>query len=327
MNRTATPTLPTPEDVLAAEQRIRGEIMETPLWRSPALSELLGCEAWIKAEFTSPIASFKLRGALNHLLAEPAAEGAVTSSTGNHGQGVAYAAKLLGRRADIFLPEGCIPAKIRALERLGARLHIGGHDIDEAKERAQAFAAANGLTFVDDGESPHVIAGAGTIGLEIGRRLPQADLVLAPMGSGSLASGTALGLRAAGAATRVVAVQSEGSPAMALSFHAADPVERPCATVADCLVQRIPPVLGLTALKATVADAMLVSETEILRAWHTALALAGLLIEPGSAASLAAAWKRRAELAGRCIVLLFTGANVDLARLDQARSLPLLDPL
>jgi threonine dehydratase len=252
------------------------------------------------------------------------AEGAVTSSTGNHGQGVAFAARLLGRTADIFLPDGCVAAKLKALDRLGARLHLGGRDIDEAKERGIAFARERGLPFIDDGESPHVIAGAGTVGLEIGRRLPAADLVLAPMGSGSLAAGTALGLKATRAAARVVAVQPAGAPAMVESFHARQPIERPCATVADCLVQRVPPKLSLAAILALVEDALLVTETEILRAMRTVLAEANLLVEPGSAASLAAAWQRRADLGGRTVVLLLTGNNLDLAVLDRARTLPVL---
>jgi threonine dehydratase len=169
-----------------------------------------------------------------------------------------------------------------------------------------------------------VIAGAGTVGLEIGRRLPAADLVLAPMGSGSLAAGTALGLKAAGAAARVVAVQPAGSPAMVESFHARQPIERDCGTVADCLVQRVPPKLSLAAILALVEDAMLVTETEILRAMHTVLAEANLLVEPGSAASLAAAWQRRADLGGRTVVLLLTGNNLDVAVLDRARTLPVL---
>ena len=132
--------IPTPDDVIAAEGRIRPHIAPTPIWPSPALSGLLGADVWIKGEFASVLASFKLRGALNHLLADPIGNSACTSSTGNHGQAVAYAARLLGRGADIFLPEGCPQTKRAAIENLGARLHVGGADLDDAKLVAKAFA-------------------------------------------------------------------------------------------------------------------------------------------------------------------------------------------
>ncbi len=169
----ASAAIPRPEDVLEAERRIRPYLPATPLWPSPALAELLGADVRIKGEFASVLSSFKLRGALNHLLADPAAKNACTSSTGNHGQAVAYAARLLGRAAEIFLPRGCPETKQAAIARFGGRLHVGGADLDEAKVAAKAFATAHGLAFIDDGESPHVIAGAGTLGLEIGRVFPR----------------------------------------------------------------------------------------------------------------------------------------------------------
>ena len=235
------PTLPTPADVTAAEQRIRSYIPVTPLFPSPSLSRLLGADVWIKAETMSALSAFKLRGAMNHMLAEPAAKGAVTASTGNHGQGVAYAARLLGRSADIFLPVGSPETKRNAIAGFGATLHVGGRDLDEAKEKGHVFAKAHGLPFVDDGESAHVIAGAGTIGLEIAEALPQADIVFAATGSASLASGTALGLKAAGSNARVVAVSSAQTPCMIRSFHAKRAMEHEVTTICDCLNQRIRP--------------------------------------------------------------------------------------
>ena len=310
--------LPTPADVIAAESRIRAHVPESPLFPSPGLSALLGADVWIKADCVSVLSAFKLRGALNHLLAEPPAEAAVTSSTGNHGQGVAYAARLLGRRADIFLPETSPMNKREAIKRFGATLHIQGQDLDDAKDAARAFAEARGLPFVDDGESAHVIAGAGTIGLEIGRRLPGADVVFAPVGAACLASGTALGLRAAGAATRVIGVQSAQTPCMIRSFHAKRAIEHPVTTICDCLNQRIPPRLSLAAMIANVHDAMEVDDADCLAAMHTAMATAHMLIEVGTAAALAGAFARRDELRGRTVVLLFSGANADTAMIRRA---------
>jgi len=306
------------DDVLAAAERLRPHIEETPLWWSPSLSELIGAQVWIKAEALGPLSAFKLRGALNHLLAQPGSTGACTASTGNHGQAVAYGAQLLGRTSDIFLPHGSPENKMAAIRRLGGTLHVGGHDLDDAKAKARLYAQQNGLAFVDDGESPHVISGAGTIGLEIGRRLPGAAFVFAPTGSACLASGTALGLKAAGASTKVIAVQSAQTPCMVRSFHARRPIEHPVTTICDCLNQRIPPELSLACMIEHVADAVEVDDVQCLSAMHTLLTLAHFLVEPGAAAGLAGAWARRQTLSGLTIVLVLSGANADEAMIRRA---------
>ena len=319
-----SPAGPVAADVLAAEKRIRADVPETPLWWSPALSELLEAEVWIKGEIASTLSAFKLRGALNHLLADPAEAGACTASTGNHGQAVAYAAKLLGRRADIFLPEGCPETKKAAIVRLGGTLHIGGNDLDDAKVIARIYADKHRLSFVDDGESPHVIAGAGTIGLEIGRSLPRADYLFAPTGSGCLASGAALGLKAVGSSAKVIAVQSSQTPCMVRSFHARRPIEHPVSTICDCLNQRIPPKLSLACMIEHVADAAEVDDLDCLSAMHTLLAEAHVLVEPGAAAALAGAWARRIGCRGKVLVLVLSGANVDTAMIGRALATPRL---
>jgi threonine dehydratase len=316
--------IPSPENVIEAEERIRPYIAPTPIWSSPALSELLRADVWIKGEFASVLSSFKLRGALNHLLADPVGKNACTSSTGNHGQAVAYAARLLGRNADIFLPDGCPETKRAAIASLGARLHIWGADLDDAKQAAKTFAATRDVSFVDDGESPHVIAGAGTLGLEIGRALPRTEYVFAPTGSACLASGTALGLRAADSPARVIAVQSAQTPCMVRSFHARKPIEHPVTTICDCLNQRIPPKLALAAMLAHVSDALEVDDQDCLSAMHTALAQAHVLVEPGTAAALAGAWARRTAIHGSTVVLIFSGANVDITMVRRALGSPQL---
>lgn len=314
--------LPELKDVLAAEARIRPHVAVSPLWHAPALSEVSGTEIWIKGEALSPLASFKLRGALNHLLAVPQASRAVTSSTGNHGQGVAYAARALGMKADVFLPEGSTETKRQAIARLGASLHVGGADLDEAKERARAFAKAEDAAFIDDGESPHVIAGAGTVGLEIARQLPDADVVFSPVGAGCLAAGTAMGLKAAGAKASVIGVSSAQTPCMVMSFHEKRSISHPVTTLCDCLNQRIPPELSLAALMAHVDDMIAVEDAECLSAMKLAMTAGHMLIEPGTAASLAGAFRRRKELQGKKVVLIFSGANVDPAMIARALASP-----
>jgi len=316
--------IPTPADILVAADQLAPYLgRPTPLYRSAALSELLDADVWLKVETTGPIASFKLRGALNALLmasGKPAS--AVTASTGNHGQAVAYAARLLGLGSDIFVPEGCVAEKLAAIRRFGGRLFIGGSDIDAAKENARHHAAETGGEFVDDGESGPLIAGAATSGLEIGQGLADIDAVLVPMGSGSLAAGTGLGVKIHQPQARVWAVQSEGAPAMVDSYHARRPVERDIHTVGDCIVCRVPAKLALAGLLQSVDDAFLVPEASLLPAVQTAAIAGRVLVEPGAAAGLAGAWHRRDQIKGRRIVILLTGANGSAALLQQAMAGP-----
>ena len=321
---------PTFEGVKQAVERLRPHMTPTPLYRSETLSRALDADVWLKLETATPIASFKLRGALNHLLvaqAQAPIKSAVTSSTGNHGQGVAYAARLLGAQADIFLPDGCPVVKQTMTRLFGATLHVGGSDIDDAKERARKFCTERGGSFVDDGESARLIEGAGTIGLEIGAALDDVDYVFAPMGSGSLVAGVAIGLKGAQPRTKVIAVTSAGAPAMVESFRAKRAVERPVNSLAESIVCRVPAATALTALLRHVDDALLVSDREILAALNTLLTWGHVLVEPGAAAGLAGAWARRKELRGKRVVLILSGANVDPEMIGRALFVPsLFDP-
>jgi threonine dehydratase len=282
--------------------------LPTPLVRALLLSRDLGCDLWVKNETVSPIASFKWRGALNDLLRDSNGRGVVTSSTGNHGQGVAWAARVAGVAAHVFLPLGANPTKRAKIQLLGATIHDGGHDLDAAKETAIAFARDEGLRFIDDGESEAVIEGAGTIGLEIARALERIDVVYVPMGSGSLASGVAMAIRERHPHVRIVAVQSSGSPAMVESFHAKRAIERPAHTIADGLVCRVPAQLALDALVQSVDDAVLIDDSNLLAAARAMALGAHVLVEPAGAAGLAAAM--RDDVRGRVVVVIATGANV-----------------
>lgn len=290
----------TPERIREAAARLAQFARPTPLVRSLLLSRELGCELWVKNETVSPIASFKWRGALNAIDGSSAV---VTSSTGNHGQGVAYAASLRGVPAHVFLPLGANATKRAKIELLGATIHDVGHDLDAAKDAAIDFAKREGLPMIDDGESEDVIAGAGTVGLEIDI---EPDLIFVPMGSGSLASGIAIARPEA----RVIAVQSKGAPAMVESFHARRSIERPIDTIADGLVSRVPAKLALDALIEHVDDALALSDDELLAAARTMILGAHVLVEPSGAAGLAGALRRREEVRGKRVVVIATGANV-----------------
>jgi threonine dehydratase len=318
---------PTFDGVLEARDRLSAHLQPTPLTYSTGLSDLLGAEVWLKVETISPIASFKARGALNHILLALGAgtcSGAVTSSTGNHGQGVAYAAKLVGVPADIFLPVGSVAIKKRMIRLFGGTVHEVGRDIDDAKEYARQFAAERNATFVDDGESVPMIEGAATLGLELAEGLAGIDRVYTPMGSGVLATGVGLSVHSRQPNAEVIAVQSHGSPAMVESFRARRPVERPIDTFADCIVCRVPALQALDGILRWVDDCRLVSDDDLLSAMHTMLVLGHILVEPGAASVLARAFLDREQIRGKRIVLVVSGANVDNGMIARALSKPAL---
>lgn len=310
--------LPTLEGIRNAAVLLAPHGAATPLVSPPLLRRRLGCDVRVKVETTSPIASFKWRGALTAVLRDGSARGVVTSSTGNHGQGVAWAAAVSQRAAHIFLPRGANPVKREKIALLGAAIHDVGDDLDEAKDLANEFARAEGFLFIDDGDSRDVIEGAGTVGLEIGAALSGIDVVIVPMGSGSLAAGVAIAIKASSPAARVVAVQAEGAQAMVVSFHQRKAVECPVNTIADGLICRVPAQLALDSIVEFVDDAITVTDEEIVRAMKT-MALEGhLLVEPAAGASLAAALKVGGELAGKRVVLIATGANVTAETMGRA---------
>jgi len=311
--------LPTPSGIRSAAQQLQAYGCETPLTKSSVLAKDLNAHVWIKNETVSPIRCFKHRGALTHLLRvgdHTRAATVVTSSTGNHGLGVAYAAKQLGSLAHIFLPRDASSVKRSAIEQLGATIHHFGKDIDEAKGEARMFAAEQGYGFVDDGESLDVIEGAGTAGLEIVRLLKNIDFVFVPMGSGSLVSGCACAVKSTSPNTKVIAVQSSGSRAMAESFRQRRTVSLSISTVADGLVCREPADLALRSLLAFVDDVEIVEDAQILSSVCDLAVNCGLLVEPSGAAALAGARNRRAEIADRRVVIMATGANISRETLE-----------
>jgi threonine dehydratase len=321
------PGLPTLAGIEAAHAllaRLAPRCSPTPMWRSHALSRSLGADIWIKAEMMSPIGSFKWRGAITSLARAKERlgadlRGAATSSTGNHGLGVAYAARLLGLPSLIVLPEGCNPVKRARLAELASEVREVPGDIDHAKAAARRAAKELGYAFVDDGEDSDLIEGAGTVGLEIARALPSVDTVIVPLGSGSLSSGCGAALKAVRSTVRVIAAGAERSPAMAESFRARRAVERPVErTWADGLVCREPAAAALAGLLAFVDEAHLVTEDALLRATRALATQAFLAAEPSAAAPLAVARQIRDTLRGQTVALVATGGNASQEALRAA---------
>ena len=326
-DRGAEVRLPNLEGVRAAAAAIASYHTPTPLLHSELLSRAFDAEVWLKNETVGPVASFKLRGALNALVlgaqADPSSGwAAVSSSTGNHGQGVAYAARLLGRGAEVFLPEGSSPVKARMIAAFGARLHVGGEDIDVAKGAARSFSERHGHRFIDDGDDVDVIEGAGTVALEVGETLGAVDALVVPLGAGTFVGGCGAAIKTLQPTARVIAVQAKGSPAMVESFHARRPIERPIDTIAGGLTTRIPCAHALAAMLEYVDDAWLVSDAELLSAMHTLAECAHVMVEPAGAAATAGAWARRDELRGKRVVLVLSGANVTADELRLALAAP-----
>jgi len=320
MSREDWPTL---RGIERAVETVRPYLAETPLVKSELLSAALAADVWLKNETVTPIASFKIRGALNAVTHAQSAGAAavVTSSTGNHGQGVAYAARALGMQAFIFLPNLANQVKAAMIEAFGGVLHEVGDTFEVCKVAAQRFADANDYVFIDDGEHRAVMEGAGTVAWEAAHALADVDVLLVPMGGGNLSAGCATAMRAMQPRAKVISVQAKGSPAMTESFHARTPIERPIDTIADGLVTGVPPKLALAVLCERLDDAWLTDDESLLSGVHTLAQAGHVLVEPAGAAALVGAWQHREQLAGKRLVLILTGANISAALLQQALSL------
>lgn len=312
---------PTLKGIETAAANLRAYLPETPLVRSEIFSRAFGADVWLKVETTSPIASFKLRGALNGLIQakkKSPIKGATTSSTGNHGQGVAYAARLLGLPSDIFLPAQANPVKAAMIEAFGATLHKVGKDIDEAKDASRAFAQKHGVYFVDDGDDLDVMEGAGTVGLEIARALDKVDAVYVPVGAANLLSGVASAVKAVHPKAKLVGVQAKNATTMHDSFHAKKKVERPCDTIADGLTQRVAPQLAFEVMLKMADDMIVASDADLMRGVGAMAECAHLLVEPAGSAALCGAWSQRGSLKGKTVALILSGGNLTNDMLQKA---------
>ncbi len=315
--------IPTFRDVLTAKQIIARYLPRTPLYRYPALDELLGAEVYVKHENHQPVGAFKVRGGINlmaQLSEEERARGVIAASTGNHGQSVAYAARLFGVRAIIGMPEGANPGKVAAIRGLGAEVLFHGRDFDEAREHVEGLAAEHGYRYVHSGDEPLLIAGVATQTLEIVEDQPDVEVIIVPVGGGSGAAGACLAAKAVNPAIAVIGVQSEAAPAAYRSWKEGRLVEDRMGTFAEGLSTRTAFALPQRILREHLDDFVLVDDGAIYRAIVLLLERTHNLAEGAGAAPLAAALKLRDELQGRKVALILSGGNLSLARLRQALS-------
>ncbi|MGE3962174.1 MAG: threonine/serine dehydratase [Dehalococcoidia bacterium] len=314
---------PTLADVRAAAARIRPYLsLPTPLVHSPALSERLEADVWLKYEFANPIGVFKLRGGLNLALTLPDGEragGMVTASTGNHGQSIAYAARAAGVPATIFVPVGANPDKISSMRRLGARVVESGANVDEALAAALALAADTGARYVHIATEPALVAGVATAALEVldaGGQLPDADLAIVPVGAGSGACGWITVRDGLGRPAEIWGVQSAQAPAVHDGWRAGAEVTRPNHTRAEGLATGHAFPFPQSILRGGLADFALVEDDAIDRAVLELIETQHVLVEPAGAAPLAAAHARAERVRGKRVVLVLSGANITRPQLE-----------
>lgn len=312
------PALPTGTEIDAAFDLLGCEAHPTPLVRSEQLSSRHGRAVYLKLESLSPIRSFKHRGA-TVAVGRVAAGGApiVTASTGNHGQGVAHAARRSGLHATVVVPQDASPGKVAAIEGLGARIVHHGAGLAESQRHASQLAAEIGGVYIEDGEDPALMAGAATIVREIMMQLPEVDGLVVPVGGGNLAAGSLLGAPPALRA-RIIGVQSNAAPAVARSWLAGELVERPCATFAGGLATERPGQLAFAVLSTALDWMGLVNEDDLLDAIAAALVEAGVVVEGAAAAPFALLEHHGADLPGDPLVLVVSGSWLSQVELEAA---------
>jgi threonine dehydratase len=301
-------------DVLRAHRVIRRYLRPTPLNRYPALDALVGAEVYVKHENVLPTGAFKVRGGIylvSQLTAEERRRGVIAASTGNHGQSVAYAARLFGVPAIIGVPEGANPVKVASMRSLGAEVVFCGHDYDAAREHVERLAAEQGYRYIHSGNEPLLVAGVGTITLEILEEQPEIEVIIVPVGGGSGAAAAATVAKAVDRAIRVIGVQSEGAPAAWLTWRERRPVETErIATFAEGLATRTSFSYPQAIMQELLDDFILVTDEEIRRAVWLYLTHARTVAEGAGAAPLAAALRLKNELAGRRVALILSGGNL-----------------
>lgn len=309
---------PTLLDVLQAKKIISRYLLRTPLHYYASLSKLLGAEVYVKHENHQPIGAFKIRGGiylLSQLSPEERSRGVITASSGNHGQSIAYASKLFGVRAIIVCPENANPDKMEAIKNMGAELLFHGREFDDSRIYAEQIAQKKGYRYIHAGDEPLLIAGVGTIHLEILEDLPDTEVIITPIGGGSGAAGACTVVKAINPAIRVIGVQAEQAPAVYLSWKEGREVIRPSMTSFEGLATRSPFKLPLGILRDYLDDFLIVGEEEIERAILILLEKTHNLVEGAGASPLAAALKIRESLIGKKVVLVMSGGNITLSRL------------
>jgi threonine dehydratase len=303
-----------PDDVENASTALRPYLRPTPLQYSRAFTDKARCHVYIKVESIQPIRAFKVRGALNkliHIDVDRRPAGVITASAGNHGLGVAYAAATFDMPATVYVPEKANPLKIEAIRRFGARVIQAGRDYSSANAEALNAQRETGATFVHAYNDAHVIAGQGTIGLEVLADLGEVDTILVPIGGGGLIGGIATYIKEKKPNVRVVGVEPARADAMSRSLAAGRIVTlEKVDSIADGLAASAPGILTFELAQKYVDEVTIVQEEEMLRAIRLLFEWEHLLAEPAGAAAIAALLYHHRAAPNEKVVVLLSGANV-----------------
>jgi threonine dehydratase len=303
------------EDVLAARELLSGVVRPTPLEYSRALSDRAGVEVFLKCENLQRAGSFKIRGAytrMSRLSDEEKARGVVAASAGNHAQGVALAAQLLGIHATVFMPLGAPLPKLVATRAYGAHVEQIGRNIDDCLVRAREFAAETGAVLIHPFDHPDIVAGQGTCGLEILEQCPDVSTILVSGGGGGLMAGIATAVKAKRPDVRVVGVQAETAAAYPPSLVAGEPVQlTSMATMADGIAVGLPGAVPFSIVRELVDGIETVSEESLSRALLFLLERAKLVVEPAGAAAVAHLLDSGRDAYPGPVVAVLSGGNID----------------
>ncbi len=315
-------TPPTFRDVLLARRRIAPHLDPTPIFRSPLLDNMMGFPMYLKCENLQPTGAFKVRGGINLISVMQdciGEKGVITASSGNHGQSIAYAGRTFGVRAVVHVPERTDPIKIRAIEGLGAEVQARGRDYDEAREMAEERAEAEGFYYVHTGNEPLLIAGVGTLALELMEVVPDLDVLFTAIGSGTCATGAGLVAKTINPDLRLIGVQAEGADAVYRSWCDGQLHQLPeINTEAEGLATRVAFELPVSMLRELLDDFVLVSDEQMRREMGTLMEMAHLVAEEAGAAAFAAAREMADELQGKRVAAVVSGGNINLDKLRAA---------
>ena len=317
-------SLPTLDDIYLARGTIAGLISPTPLLRHPLLAAETGLDVYVKHENHNPTGAFKIRGGLNlisSLSADERRRGVITASTGNHGQSIAFASERLGVSCIVTVPHGNNPEKNAKIRALGATVVEQGKDFDEAREWVEHEADKTGRRYVHSANEPLLIAGVGTYALEIFDALPDADVILVPIGGGSGACGCCIVRSGLGKNTRIIGVQAAEADAFTRSWRGPDRVTaQRTTTFAEGLATRYTFDLTFGILRRELDDIVTLTEAELEEGVRLALRATQNLAEGAGGASLMAALKLRDQLAGKKVVCVMSGGNMNMAVLRRILS-------
>lgn len=312
---------PTLDDVRRARSAIENHILRTPLRHYPVLSELLDADVWVKHENFQLLGAFKVRGGIN-LVSQTSKEererGFITASSGNHGQSIAYAARVFGAACTVVLPEGANPAKAAAIASLGANVIFHGNVFERSREHAEMLAEETGMRSVHAANEPALIAGVATYTLEVHEDLDDIDVLIVPVGAGSGATGACIVTDAVSPSTTVIGAQSANAPAAYHAWETGKFEIYPMSTVAEGLATEGAYEYTIGILRNRLNEFVLVEDSSIEDAIRHYVGATRSLVEHAGAASLAAAIDMKDRLKGRRVVLIASGGNITIDQLKGA---------